>query len=315
MIGEVIEGYRISRLLGRGAMGEVYEAEDDHTGMKAAIKVLCSEVSRDGDAVQRLWGEAHAANRINHPGIVDVIEFGQHSNGRAFVVMEYLEGESLRACLLREERLTAGMAVEIAGQVAATVAAAHDRGLVHRGLKPENIFITRDAIRPDHPRIKVLDFGAAPVTGLGTPAYMSPEQCGTAAPIDHRTDIYALGCILFEMLLGQTPFTTNSDGEMRVAQMCHPIPPLERNGVDRELAPIVRRALAKNAAARYETIRAMSMDLLRARSSYLRTNRAGIRGPASAGGGRRANGHAAITQPYRKMFIGDFGEESTAPAV
>lgn len=275
MIGEFVGSYRIMRLLGQGTMSEVYLAEHPLLGRLTAVKLLRPAPSRDAAIIRRCRNEAHAVSRLRHPGIVDVLDFGVHPGGRAFLISEYLEGESLRSRLDRERRLPTELAIEIAGQAAAAVATAHDAGIFHRDLKPANLFLARDPENTGGWLVKVLDFGVPRAVAfdrtdarteaallLGTPAYMAPAENAGALRADRRSDVYALGCILFEMLLGQTPFTTNSDTDMLIAHQSHPIPPLERNGVDRDLAPIIRRALAKSASARYQTLRALSADLL-----------------------------------------------------
>ncbi len=212
-----IGAYRIVRQIGAGAMGIVYEARHERLGSPVAIKVLQQNLLQHPELVQRFMGEAAAAARIRHPGMCDVYDHGHLPDGNVYLVMEYLEGQTLSE-RLDEGPLSLRDAVEIARQVAAVLVCAHGAGIVHRDLKPENIFLVRD--REGAVRVKVLDFGIAkfmrnrveaPVrTALGsivgTPRYMAPEQCRSSDQVDHRCDIYALGCVLYHLVCGRLPF-------------------------------------------------------------------------------------------------------------
>ncbi len=224
--GSVIGSYRVLRKLGEGGMGAVYVAEHALIGRKAAIKVLLPSLSANQDIVQRFFNEARAATAIQDAGIVQIFDFGYHTDGSAYIVMEYLEGETLDARLRRLGRLHPHDAVRIMRQSAGSLAAAHSRGIIHRDLKPENIFLVRDAEVAGGERPKILDFGIAKLTGdagnkvkthtaaiMGTPWFMSPEQCRGAGHIDHRSDIYALGCVLFQLVTGQPPFDGEGAGD------------------------------------------------------------------------------------------------------
>jgi serine/threonine protein kinase len=229
MIGHKVNNYELTRLLGEGGMGAVYLAEHPLLGRKAAVKILKHEFVANQDLVQRFLNEARAANAIHHPNIIDIIDVGLLPEGVPYMMMEFLEGESLASRLQRVQRLPLGEAVKHARQTASALAAAHALGIVHRDLKPDNLFVIPDAQNPGQERIKVLDFGIAklrpefspgtPRTSvgalMGTPAYMSPEQCmGKTTEIDHRSDIYALGIIFYEMLCGQPPFAGQNFGEL-----------------------------------------------------------------------------------------------------
>ena len=229
MIGETFGNYRVTELIGEGGMGVVYLAEHPGIGRRAAIKILRPGLTDNAEMTKRFFNEARAANAIRHPGIVEVYDCGTLASGTSYIVMELLEGENLAARLRTIGRLPAPDARRIAAQTASALAAAHAAGIVHRDLKPDNLFLVPDERDAALEMVKVLDFGIAKLgqqasntssvrtrTGsvMGTPAYMSPEQCRGTREIDHRTDIYALGVILFEMLCGRPPFVSEGFGEM-----------------------------------------------------------------------------------------------------
>ena len=267
MLGQILGNHRIVRKLGEGGMGAVYLGEHCLLGRPAAIKVLHPSLSDRPDVVARFFNEARAATAIVDPGIVAVFDFGHHSDGSAFLVMEFLHGESLDARLARGP-LPMRDALRLARQIATTLAAAHAKGIVHRDLKPENVFLVPDAEVVGGERVKILDFGIAKLLTteasartqagaiMGTPAYMSPEQCRGAPDIDHRTDIYALGCALFQMVTGRTPFAATGLAEMIAAQLATPAPPPS------SLAPwlppaldrVVARCLAKAPIDRFASM-------------------------------------------------------------
>jgi serine/threonine-protein kinase len=270
MIGEVLGNYRVLSEIGKGGMGEVFLAQHTLIGRRVAVKVLLRQFSLDQSTVNRFFNEARAAAKIHHPGLVEVFDFGHHTDGSAYIVMELLVGESLSARISRDGRLAPAVALAIARQVAIAIEAAHQQGIVHRDLKPENIYLLPDPESSGGVRVKVLDFGIAKLandetprsvktkTGavFGTPRYMAPEQCRNAGTVDCRADIYALGCILFEMLIGRAPFDFDSWGEL-VAAHLHLDPPRPRE-LDPELPSaielLVMRALAKKPADRYASM-------------------------------------------------------------
>jgi len=219
VIGTVINNYRIIDILdASGGMGVVYRAEHVTMGQKAVIKQLHAHFNRNPQVVARFLNEARAAAAIDDPGIVKVFDQGTLPDGSAYLTMELLPGESMRARLKRDGAMPPQLAVPLVRQAARAVGAAHKRGIIHRDLKPENLFLCPDPDLPEMLRVKVLDFGIAKLadgtgglvtqTGipLGTPTYMAPEQWRSAGNVDARTDVYALGCVFYEMLVGQPPF-------------------------------------------------------------------------------------------------------------
>jgi serine/threonine-protein kinase len=216
MLGERFGSFKAVAKLGEGAMGEVYLADHQRIERRAAIKVLAPEGTHDAEMVRRFFNEARATSLIRHPGIVQVYDCDVHRNGRAYIVMEYLEGESLATRLQRFGVLPWTSACRITRLVADAIGAAHEKKIIHRDVKPGNVFLLSDADWPQSAEVKVLDFGVArllegdaaggPDTTvgriLGTPEYMSPEHCNGASKVDHRGDVYSLGCMLFEMIVG-----------------------------------------------------------------------------------------------------------------
>jgi serine/threonine-protein kinase len=266
VIGRVVGKYKILDQIGEGGMGVVYRAEHVVLGSPAAVKVLLPQFTSDATVVDRFFTEAKAASAIRHVGITEVFDYGRLDNGQAFIAMELLRGEDLTTFLGRHGRLDASVAAEIITQLLKALNAAHAVGVVHRDLKPDNIFLTRDASAPGGLRVKVLDFGIAKLVGdrvtrktktrgdtiLGTPAYMAPEQCKGGVDVDARADLYAVGCILFELLAGRTPFISDGDGELMAMHIYEAPANLSRYvpGVSPELEGLVAKMLAKAPADR-----------------------------------------------------------------
>lgn len=226
-IGRVIAGrYALERVIGRGGMGYVFEAKHVAVGRRVAVKILRPEAARSAEAVARFHREARAAASIGHKRIVEVLDFG-HGDDGAYLVMELLEGADLASIVRAEGALPVARAVGIARQVADGLRAAHAQGIVHRDLKSGNVFVSR---RDGRDSVKILDFGVSKVIALdevegegpsthqgallGTPHTMAPEQGTDGRSVDHRADLYALGCILFEMLTGTLPFTGSTPVEV-----------------------------------------------------------------------------------------------------
>jgi serine/threonine protein kinase len=275
MIGEMIGSYRVLSQIGQGGMGVVYLAEHPLIGRKVAIKVILPEHSHQKDALTRFFNEARATARLRHPALVDTIDFGTHANGSAFIIMEYLEGEDLGARLRRVHRLPAWEAARIGRQIAEGVGVAHAARIVHRDLKPDNVFLTPHPSTGDD-QVKILDFGIAKLAGpdggggqtrtgvmVGTPLFMAPEQCRGAGQIDHRADIYSLGCMLYRMLCGQPPFIHEGIGELIAAHLME-TPMAPRALVPELPAPfeaLVMRAMAKRPEDRQQTMAEVIQEL------------------------------------------------------
>jgi eukaryotic-like serine/threonine-protein kinase len=279
MIGTTVGNYRITRLLGEGGMGVVYEAEHPALGRRAAVKILHPELAQQGEMVNRFFNEARAANAIRHPGIVEVFDFGTLPGGASYIVMEFLDGESLAARMRRTGPMQPAAARRLAAQAAGALAAAHGAEIVHRDLKPDNLFLVPDYQTPGAEILKVLDFGIAKLgvgsnqlasvktrTGavMGTPTYMSPEQCRGTREVDHRTDVYALGVILYELVCGRPPFETEGFGEMVHLHISAPPPPPRAHNpaVGSELEALILTALEKNPSDRFQSMAEMQAALL-----------------------------------------------------
>jgi serine/threonine-protein kinase len=287
MAGDLVGSYRVVRKIGEGGMGAVYLAEHTLLGRPAAIKMLLRELSHREELVTRFFNEARAASSVKHPGIVEVYDFGTHTDGSAYIVMELLEGESLSARLRTLRVLGESRAVSFARQVCGALGAAHAKGVVHRDLKPDNLFIVRDPDTADGERTKILDFGIAKLaseqpgaasmtrTGMvmGTPAYMAPEQCKGAGNVDQRSDLYSLGCILFEAVCGRPPFVAEGAGEVLAHHIFTPPPPPSSFApVSPPLEHIILRALAKDPAQRFRSAEEMlaALQTLTPSAPYLR---------------------------------------------
>lgn len=297
MIGEILGSYRLVEPIGKGGMGVVYRAEHVVLGRTAAVKLLLPESSRDTDLVQRFFNEARAAAKIQHRGLVEVLDYGHHVDGSAFIVMELLAGESLAARIERERMLAITTALAITRQVASALYAAHEQAIIHRDLKPENIFLVPDAEAPAGVRVKVLDFGIAKLAGtdekrsvktktgavFGTPRYMSPEQCKNATNVDARSDIYALGCILHEMVIGHAPFDYDTWGELIAAHIyVTPKPPRQLNpNVPAAVEGIIMRALAKEPADRFASMHELAQGCEALWKESLGTGRGALFTPVS----------------------------------
>jgi len=273
LIGETLDGrYYVQRKIGEGGMGVVFAVKHTVIERPLAIKVLKREVMRDQATVKRFIQEARAASRIGHPNIVDVTDFGNTEDGMTYSVMELIDGVTLKKAIQEGAPLAFERVIRIGSQIARALVAAHAKGIVHRDLKPENVFLTEREGKPDF--VKIVDFGIAkvqPIEGtiagprltkqgavFGTPEYMAPEQAAGRSDTDHRVDVYALGTILYEMLVGRVPHKSTSTVRTIAMQMLDPIiPPSRANpdlGIPAELERIVMKALEKKRENRYASM-------------------------------------------------------------
>jgi len=274
MIGTLAAGrYRVLKLLGEGGMGQVYLAEHVAIQKRVALKVLRAEYATKGEIVTRFQQEAISASRIKHPNVLDVFDFGQLDNGCFFLAMEYLEGNDLADEITRRRVLDAATGIRISMQICRALAAAHANGVVHRDMKPENVFLQRTADGEEI--VKIVDFGIAQLrskddavvetkrrltrTGMifGTPEYMAPEQA-SGKHADLRADIYAVGIIMYEMFTGAVPFTGETFLGVLAKHLSEPAPLMNvvypELGISASLQGAIMRALAKDPSVRYQTM-------------------------------------------------------------
>jgi eukaryotic-like serine/threonine-protein kinase len=264
------ERYKVRGFVGCGGMARVYLAEDERSGRPVAVKVLQPPFCDDPAACERFLSEARTVSRIGHPGIVALLEAGVRRDDEApYVVMEFLYGESLGDYLARNRQLSMADGLPWIRQAASALAAAHKKGIVHRDVKPDNLFLLGE---PDEPHsLKVIDFGLSKeqtrqqtAAGMivGTPEYMAPEQV-LAEQVDARTDIYALGVVMYRMLVGQLPYETRDHVEQIAHQVFTPAPPPQRivPSFDRRLSTVIRTALRKDPNNRYPAMDILFDDL------------------------------------------------------
>jgi eukaryotic-like serine/threonine-protein kinase len=310
MLDKRFGSYRLVRLIGAGSMGAVYLAAHETLGYEVAVKVIRSDCLADPVQDLRFCHEAKVIAGLLHPGIVRMLDFARRSDGRAYMVMELLEGRSL-AQALQDGPLDEARAINITHQVALAMAAAHDHQIVHRDLKPGNIFLVSEPEAPLGERAKVLDFGIAkrsmhtgqfPIGGdevIGTPAYMSPEQCLPGRMMDCRSDIYGLGATLYHMVTGAPPFGRQSATRL-LAHHQHTVPPPaaeRRPGLSPTLSMLIDRCLAKQPGRRFETMWALAEQLQ------------ALSRAAPARSGARVD--KAITPGPESMARGSFTQRST----
>ncbi|HYP75541.1 MAG TPA: serine/threonine-protein kinase [Polyangiaceae bacterium] len=274
MLGTLAAGrYRILKLLGEGGMGQVYLAEHVAIEKRVALKILRAEFAAKGDIVTRFQQEAISASRIKHPNVLDVFDFGQLENGRFFLAMEFLEGNDLADELSRRRVLDAASGIRISMQMCRALAAAHANGVVHRDMKPENVFLQRTGDGEEI--VKIVDFGIAQLrskdaeivqtkrrltrTGMifGTPEYMAPEQAG-GKHADPRSDIYSVGIIMYEMFTGAVPFTGDTFLGVLAKHLSDPTPLMTTIypdvSVSSSLQGVIMRALEKDPTVRFQTM-------------------------------------------------------------
>jgi serine/threonine protein kinase len=275
LIDTLIAGkYKIIKKIGEGGMGSVYIADQEPINRKVAIKVLLGKLAEDEVAVKRFEQEARAISKMQHPNTVTIYDFGTEE-GRLYIVMEFLKGKTLTQVLRQDGVLVAPRACKIMRQVCSSLADAHAAGIIHRDLKPDNIFLTEVGGDPDW--VKVLDFGVAKLadtegagtltqTGMifGTPKYMSPEQA-EGRPIDYRADIYALGVVLFELLVGRPPFISDTPVGLLLKHISEPPAPFKKIRpdlqIDSRVEAIVMKALEKNPDRRQQVVSELANEL------------------------------------------------------
>jgi len=276
MIGRVLNNkYEIIKAIGSGASGQIYKGKHIMMNMNIAIKVLAPQLSTQPELVRRFEREAKAAGLLRHKNVLIVHDLGLTEELQPYMVMEYLNGFSLSELLAQNGKLSVGDSVEIVSQICQGIGKAHQEGLVHRDLKPGNIMLIAEG---EHAfTVKIVDFGLAQLIRpeenenltqsgslIGTPSYMSPEQC-RSEPTDHRCDIYAIGCMLYEMLTGEKPFQATNIIEIYMKHAQEPPPPLvlgDVHPVVRDLLQqIVHRCMEKKKEDRYQTAEQMLFDL------------------------------------------------------
>ena len=272
LLGTEIGRYRLARMIGEGGMGQVYLAVQPAIGSRVAIKILSDQCARNPELLERFFAEAKAVNLIRHENIVSVIDLAQLPDGRPYIVMEFIEGNTLAASVRGPQRPPIGGVVLAMSEVLSALGAAHQLGIVHRDLKPDNILITGEG------HAKVLDFGIAKLapglsnalsprtrTGalLGTPAYMAPEQISGSGNVDARTDLYAAGIVLFEAMTGQVPFTGETLYDLMRAhlEVAPPRPSSLRADLPPAIEDVILQALAKDPKDRFQTAQAMTQAM------------------------------------------------------
>jgi len=287
VLGTTIGNYQITALLGVGGMGKVYVAQHPTLARKSAIKVLHADQARDPTALSRFFTEAKAADAIRHPSIVEIYDYGTLPDGAPYIAMEYLEGETLAERLARAP-LTLGQSLDLVIQAASALGAAHAKEVLHRDLKPDNLFLIADPARPGEVRVKIVDFGIAKLhdelgevshrtrTGalIGTPLYMSPEQCLGIRELGPPSDVYALGVILYELVCGRPPFEAEAVGALINMHVNEPVlAPRKLNPrLPRALEAILTRALSKVPENRYPRMEELQGELERLRAQLERSD-------------------------------------------
>jgi serine/threonine protein kinase len=293
-VSKMFGQYRVERLLGQGGMGEVYEAIHPQIQRRAAIKTLSSQLSSNPTLVTRFLNEARAVNIVSHPSLVNVYEFGQLEDGTPYFVMEYLEGETLHSRLrsVGGHGVDPVQAMQIIRQITSGLAAAHAKGIIHRDLKPANIMLVPDPETPSGERVKILDFGIAKILEtdgddqrltntdslLGTPTYMSPEQCRSAREVTDRSDVYSLGVIALEPVTGNQPFRGRNDIDTIMRHKMLVPPPIRdiQPAAPVELEQLVQRMLSKSPGDR-----PTAAEVKQCISQILRTTSVTSLGPAT----------------------------------
>jgi eukaryotic-like serine/threonine-protein kinase len=336
-IGTTIGNHRLVDILGTGGMGAVYLGEHVFLSTRAAIKILHEQYAAESDAMARLLQEARAAAAIGHGNIVAVSDFGETSDGLAYIVMEYVEGRPLDALLEASAPLPLFRAINIVNQIGSALGAAHSKGIVHRDLKPENVMLVECAGRRQVVRrgagdtpptvemeasydyVKLLDFGVAKMLDadlsrrtmsgvvIGTPQYMAPETARATMDIDHRIDIYALGIMFYEMLTAKLPFDASTPMEMMLANCGKPVPRLHERNPRAEVTPaaeaLILRALAKLPDERHADMAEFLAELqgCYGDENFLRNIE---RQEAAAAASERAPRPRSLTEDLKELFAG-----------
>ncbi|PID38764.1 MAG: hypothetical protein CSB49_03855 [Proteobacteria bacterium] len=275
LIGVELDNYRVEAKMAEGGMGLIYRAVHNTIGRQAAIKVLSHRYSDDQNMIKRLHREAVAVNRIGHPNIVDIFGFGRTPDNREYFIMEFLEGESLAEVILRQGALPWSFTSQVMAQCLDALAAAHDLDIIHRDIKPENILVLRDG---DQITAKVLDFGIAKSIGvgegseqltsagsvMGTPEYIAPEQI-RGKEVDGRADLYAMGLILYELVSGKQPYTSDTVMSLLMSHLRDPIPsapvPAPQLEIPESVLEIIPKAMAKEPSQRFQDARSFAAAL------------------------------------------------------
>ena len=319
--GDVLAGkYRVERVLGVGGMGVVVAAHHLQLDEKVALKFLLPQALHSQESVSRFVREARAAVKIKNEHVARVSDVGQLENGSPYIVMEYLEGSDLANMLQARGPLPVEQAVDFVLQACEALADAHALGIVHRDLKPANLFCIQKS--DGQPSIKVLDFGISKITTpgaaghdmtrtsalMGSPLYMSPEQMQMSKGVDVRTDIWALGVILFELVTGRPPFNAEAVTELAIKVANEPAPPVRsfRFDAPEALEPVIARCLAKDRAARFQTVGELALALVDLGSRRARQSVEGILGTL-----RKAGMSAPELAPSEAMQVG----RASAPAL
>ena len=326
-VGQIIgEKYRLERVLGQGGMGAVYEAVHIHIGSRTAIKFLHTGFSENREAVQRFQREAQAAAAIGHESIIKVHDIGVSGDGSHYLVLEYLNGQSLGDMIAEQGPQPVETTAYIACQMLSGLSAAHAAGIVHRDLKPDNVYLVNTGAMLSS--IKLLDFGISRVTGLGadeeeltrltrtgivlgTPAYMSPEHARGQQDIDARSDIFSVGIILYEMLTGELPFDGPNYNSV-LAQILTddpPLPSIVRPDLPRELEAVVMRAMTKDRNQRHQSARELFDDLLPFVNDAA-VGRISLPTGASAGSTSGITDHDSGPPTLEKTITGSSGDRS-----
>jgi serine/threonine-protein kinase len=275
--GEIVAGkFQILRVLGQGGMGVVYEANHVDLDRRVALKVMVRSADTHDDAVARFQREARASARLNSPHVAKVLDVGSLEQGAPYLVMELLDGIDLRALIGQQGKVPLADAVDYLLEACEALAEAHCNGIVHRDLKPANLFLATDAYGGKV--VKLLDFGVSKIlfgtsnadpqltdtrSMMGSPAYMSPEQMRSARDVDHRTDIWSLGVVLFEMVTGATPWSSDSLGELLAQIANEPTPNVRKRlpSAPPELQAVIDRCLQKQRGARYQSVADLALAL------------------------------------------------------